>query len=189
MKSYISDSHLIEDYKRSDDISDIETLFLRYSHIVFLVCYKYLHHEEESKDAVMEVFQKLLVDCKKYDIVNFKAWLHTVTKNHCLMKLRKDGKLKLQYIPADEIDTIVVENDDFDNLIDVWETNAAMLLKNLNVEQKSCMELFYFKGKSYKEIAHINSMDVRQVKSHIQNGKRNLKNLLEKKMGGKYVCP
>lgn len=183
----ISDNLLIAEYKQSNNTLDMETLFLRYSHIVYLVSLKYLRHEEESKDAVMEIFQRLLTDCKKYEIRNFKSWLQTVTRNHCLMKLRKSRTFELQYLPSDEIDTIVVENEDFDNLIDIWDKNVTAFMESLNEHQRTCMELFYFKEKSYKEIANMNGMDVRQVKSHIQNGKRNLKSLIENKMRGQNV--
>jgi RNA polymerase sigma factor (sigma-70 family) len=190
IKADITDRQLIDDYRRTENASAIETLFLRYHHIVYLVCYKYLKNEEESKDAVMDIFHKLLIDCKKYNISNFRAWLYTVAKNHCLMKIRTDKRLNVQYIPSDEIDTLIMENDDFVNLrdggIDIpWD----VLLSSLSTEQKTCVELFYFKKKSYKEIAQINGMDIRQIKSHIQNGKRNLKNLLKKRTGGTYVFP
>ena len=48
-------------------------------------------------------------------------------------------------------------------------------LKTLNKEQKWCVELFYYKNKSYNEIIDITGYTANEVKSHIQNGKRNLK--------------
>jgi RNA polymerase sigma-70 factor (ECF subfamily) len=181
--AHISDSSLIDDYKRTENTSAIETLFLRYSHIIYLVCNKYLKDEEESKDSVMEIFQKLLVDCKQYDIINFRAWLHTVTKNHCLMKIRKANKLKIYLMPSEEIDSMAVENDNLVNLTGEENFDWDSILNSLCKEQKLCIELFYYDEKSYKEIAQINGMDIHQVKSHIQNGKRNLKNLLKKDRG------
>jgi RNA polymerase sigma factor (sigma-70 family) len=48
----------------------------------------------------------------------------------------------------------------------------------LSEEQKQCIELFYFKQKSYKEVADLTGYSVNEVKSYLQNGKRNLKGAL-----------
>jgi len=53
-------------------------------------------------------------------------------------------------------------------------------LEELSNEQKQCIELFYYKEKCYKEISEITKYDIKKVKSHMQNGKRNLKNCMEK---------
>lgn len=58
----------------------------------------------------------------------------------------------------------------------------AMCLEELNSEQQQCVTLFYLEKKSYQEIAEKTGYSLMQVKSHIQNGKRNLKILLEKKL-------
>ena len=55
-------------------------------------------------------------------------------------------------------------------------------MKELNPEQKQCVTLFYLQKKSYQEINEITGFSMLQVKSYIQNGKRNLKILIEKKM-------
>lgn len=45
----------------------------------------------------------------------------------------------------------------------------------LNPDQKYCIELFYLEKKTYNEIMDITGYNFMQVKSFIQNGKRNLK--------------
>jgi RNA polymerase sigma factor (sigma-70 family) len=173
-------SKVMDNSGQTGDVFDIESLFLRYSHLLYLVCNKYLKNEEESKDAVMEIFLKLLADNKNRSIANLPAWLHAVAKNHCLMKIRKANKTKVFYLPPDEIDAFDMENDDFVHHIGEEAVQLNELLVNLNKEQKTCVEMFYFQKKSYKEIARLNAMEVSEVKSHLQNGKRNLKRLLEK---------
>ena len=91
----LSDNELIIRYKKSDNNLLVGELYQRYSHLVYGVCLKYLKNEEESKDAVLQIFEKLLEDLKKHEIANFKSWLHSVARNHCLMFLRKQQtKLK-----------------------------------------------------------------------------------------------
>ena len=63
------------------------------------------------------------------------------------------------------------------------ETNLSKLEKcveHLTVEQKDCVKLFYMQQKCYKEIIQITGFNDNQVKSYIQNGKRNLKLCMER---------
>jgi RNA polymerase sigma-70 factor (ECF subfamily) len=55
-------------------------------------------------------------------------------------------------------------------------------LKELSHDQKVCIQLFYLEKLSYHEIETKTGYSFSQVKSHIQNGKRNLRIILEKKI-------
>ena len=48
-------------------------------------------------------------------------------------------------------------------------------MQNLNQEQRTCIQLFYLKEKCYEEVSAMTGYTMKQVKSYIQNGKRNLK--------------
>ena len=185
---HLDDLQLIAHYKEQRDLSVVGVLFKRYKHLVYGVCMKYLKDTDESQDAVMQIFEKLITDLKKHTISNFKAWLHTVTKNHCLMMLRKK-KLR-GYETADTGDTSleVVEMNLLWHPEEVEKENSLQLLEasipQLNEEQRTCVELFYLREKSYTEVAAITGYSMLQVKSYIQNGKRNLKLMMEKKHAG-----
>lgn len=166
------------------DAATVESWFLRYSHTIFLVCRKYLKDEEECRDAVMDIFHKLLAEAGKHRVSNVPAWLHAVTKNHCLARLRKASRLKMIFRPLLEKDAAVVENGDFLNLTGRELPDCETLLAGLDPEQRSCVELFYLKRKSYREIAALVGVPERQVKSRIQNGRRNLKIAAARCMGG-----
>ncbi len=140
---------------------------------------KYLKNEDDSKDAVMQIFEKLLIDLKKHDVQNFKSWLHTVAKNYSLMQLRK----KNPEIPLTE--NIVVEKEVFVHRDEAHQLEEQLTLmeeaiKHLKDEQKTCVELFYLKEKCYQEISEQTGFSMNEVKSFIQNGKRNLKIYMEK---------
>jgi RNA polymerase sigma factor (sigma-70 family) len=172
------DDEIIAEYKRSGDTELIGLLFEKYAAQVYGVCLKYLKDEDESKDAVGNIFEKLIQDLKKFEIRVFSAWLHTVTKNHCMMKLRKDKSESMGRMEdmkeASVIEMIsLYESDDH-----LPESRIVELEHALNVlaeEQRLCIELFYLKEKCYQEIAGITGYNMNQVKSFIQNGKRNLK--------------
>ena len=53
-------------------------------------------------------------------------------------------------------------------------------IEELKDEHKKCLTHFYLEKKSYEEVALMTGFDLNQVKSFIQNGKRNLKLILEK---------
>jgi RNA polymerase sigma-70 factor (ECF subfamily) len=55
-------------------------------------------------------------------------------------------------------------------------------IQELSEEQRQCVILFYLKKNSYQQISEKTGFNLMQVKSYIQNGKRNLKILLDKKM-------
>lgn len=148
---------------------------------MFLVCMKYLKDEEEAKDAVMEIFGNLLSGLKKHEIRSFKPWLHAVAKNHCLYHLRSlrhmqqaAGELKKDVLQDMESGYLLHLEDDEEHQLKELEDAILMLSR----EQRICIELFYLKKKPYREIVEITGTPYEQVKSHIQNGKRNLKILL-----------
>jgi len=148
---------------------------------------KYLKNEDRSKDAVMQIFEKLFTDLLKHKVENFKPWLHMVVRNHCLGLLRKDQSLKKNEITyKTEFDFMEIEDDEHlisENKHEKNITNLGNALKQLKTEQKECVELFYIQEKSYNEITDLTGYPIKKVKSYIQNGKRNLKLILEKMVG------
>ncbi len=184
--SKLTDNELVYRYKQTSDKSCVGELFSRYIRFVFLVCMKYFMDEEQARDASMHIFEKLFTDLKKHEVQNFKSWLYTVAKNHCLIEIRGEKhKLVMEeeikkdhknYMESGNFMYLVNEKDNEKKLKDLEE---AILL--LSKEQRICIELFYFKEKCYDEIAGITGYNYKQVKSYIQNAKRNLKNILTKK--------
>jgi RNA polymerase sigma-70 factor (ECF subfamily) len=175
----LSDTDLIFKFKESDDNAFVGELFQRYTHLIFGVCYKYLHHAEDSRDASVEIFEHLLIKLKDHEVTNFKSWLYSVAKNHCLMKLRKG---KNNVVLKDDFGEFVEWKQDL-HLNDVQEKEEQLnglekAISRLNEDQKMCIEMFYLQEKSYQEIMKETGFTFKQVKSFVQNGKRNLKVML-----------
>ena len=151
--------------------------------LLFGVCMKYLKNEDEAKDAVQQVFLKAITELHKYKVAYFKSWIYMVAKNHCLMKLRdRQGKSAIaitEYmtLPADDATDRQLHVDK-DQLLD----NMSEALGELSEDQKRCVTLFYLEKCSYHEISSQTGFTLMQVKSHIQNGKRNLKIALDQKI-------
>jgi len=148
---------------------------------------KYLRNETEAQDAVMNIFEKLFHDLLQHEIVNFRSWLHSVCRNHCLMQLRKPDLSISLSDDDDENESLFMKIDSIlhqeytgnDNEEKLQELETA--IQDLKDQQKKCIELFYLKRKSYEEIATLTGYTNHEVKSHIQNGKRNLKIALMEK--------
>lgn len=179
------DLDLIRNF-RDGDKACLGELFRRYLPQAFGVALKYLRDPMESEDAVMQVFEKLHKDLLLHDIHNFKSWLHTVVRNHCLMELRK--KKGLFAVPLDQAETKTsfVESAPYGHPNEGEEKEKRLLemeegILHLNTEQRTCIDLFYIKEMSYKDISAKTGFTLLQIKSHIQNGKRNLKIYLDKK--------
>lgn len=174
----LSDEELIHRYSHRKDPIAINLLFERYGHLVLGVCLKYLKDGEGAKDATQQIFIKLLDDLPRFQIERFKPWLLQVTRNFCLMQLRKE----IPVINSEFITNMDVESDeDWHRKIEeehLYE-NLELALTQLNAEQRRCIEMFYLKKMSYAAIAAETRYSIGEVKSHLQNGKRNLKIKLE----------
>lgn len=178
-----SDEELLERFTLSGDLEELGELYSRYMHLVYGVCLKYLNNREESMDAVMHIFEKLILEIPKQRIENFKSWLHVVTKNYCLMQLRsekaKDEKMQ-EWINST---VIFMENEPVLHPVDeeAPETDKRLMdcIERLKDEQKQSIMQFYFGDKCYAEIAREMGSDEKKVKSLLQNAKRNLKICLE----------
>lgn len=175
------DAQLIRIYKQSGKLEDLATLYQRYMNLVYGVCLRYFD-EEASKDAVMQIFEELIVKLQHHEVQNFKSWLHVLTRNHCLMKLRAMKNKESREVSLDGLP--VMENEQFTHHEGgtALETNLQEMekcMETLPEEQKRSVDLFYLKEKSYKEVADLTGYEMKKVKSYIQNGKRNLKNCME----------
>jgi RNA polymerase sigma-70 factor (ECF subfamily) len=179
---HISDGDLLNRFYQSKDNAWIGILLQRYTLLLLGVCMKYLKNEEEAKDAVQQVFLKAIGELEKYKVDYFKSWIYMIARNHCLMQLRnKHEKIKSvedDWQLKDESATGYETAVEKEQLISAIESS----LGELNKEQKTCVTLFYLNKKTYQQISAETGFSLMQVKSFIQNGKRNLKILVEKKM-------
>lgn len=176
----LTDKELVASYKQSGDLDVLGGLYQRYMELVYGVCLKYFKEPETAKDAVMQIFEELVSKLKKHEVENFKGWLHQLAKNHCLMQLRTPKNLKTV-----EFKTELVQTEENVHLNGVFEKEENLkkldyCLGTLTDEQKKAVSLFYLEGKCYNEIAEITGQDWNQVRSFIQNGRRNLKLCMEK---------
>jgi len=174
----MSDNELIAQYKKSHHKQFVGELYKRYAHLVLGMCIHYFNDKDTAKDIVLQIFEKLFDELKKREVESFKAWLTFVVRNHCISEIRKiqvQQNREAEYKIALQTEALHPEDDEkTEKQIRHLET----ALNELNPFQKKCIELFYYKNMSYAQIVEITGYSVNEVKSYIQNGKRNLKLIL-----------
>ena len=182
----IPDARLLDDFRMSQKHKYVEELFNRYAHLIFGVAMKYLKNEDDAKDAAMLIFEALPDKIAKHEITNFKNWLYSVVKNQCLMMLRQSSRqlklkknLSINQSGIMELTTGFHLHEKVELEYRIEKLNEA--LRFLKEEQRTCVEMMYLEQKSYVEISEETGYSMKKVKSYIQNGKRNLKLMLEKK--------
>jgi RNA polymerase sigma-70 factor (ECF subfamily) len=178
--SALTDAELVTLYKKSGDLQTLAELYQRYMDLIYGVCLKYFKDSEKAKDAVMQVFEELIGKLKKHEVDNFKGWLYQLAKNHCLMQLRTPKNLKTIELPES-----IMQSDSDVHLNGVLEKEENFkkleyCLTTLSEEQREAVRLFYIEGKCYNEIVQLMGQEWNQVRSFIQNGRRNLKLCMEK---------
>lgn len=180
----ISDPDLIRKYQESNDAQCISDLYQRYLELVYGVCLKYLGDGEVSKDATMEIYEVLLAKLKDLTVENFKSWLYVVVKNHCLQIIRKQ-KYHTIRLSQEEImhSAELLHHDKEFDIVDPHQDLNGCIEKLPEAQRKSIL-WFYYEKKSYEEIALIMEVSKDQVRSNIQNGRRNLKNCMKGKDNG-----
>lgn len=181
----MTDADLLEHFSQNGDNAWLGILLERYTLLLLGVCMKYLKNEEEAKDGVQYVFLKAITELQKYKVEYFKSWIYMVAKNYCLMKLRnRQGKYTADI--TDKVEAMVL-HDQHEEQWQYLEKERTLefmniALNELSEEQKRCVTLFYLQRKSYQDIADATGFPLIKVKSYIQNGKRNLKISLDKKL-------
>jgi len=182
-KERYTDEELVAKYISSNDLHYFTDLFMRYDHLILGVCLKYLENMEDAKDAVMNIFEKVQKEIYKHEVNNFRGWIYVVSRNHCLMKLRTENKnveipfedFVIGNMESEQIWHPLFEDESSDNV-----QSLVNCMEELSKDQLECIRGFYFEKLSYQELAQKFGFSLKKIKSHIQNGKRNLKNCIEK---------
>lgn len=180
-KKEVSDADLLARFQNSGGTEDLLPLYERHAELIYALCLRYLSSPQRAEDAGMEIWAVLMDKLPKHEIGNFKSWLQTTVRNHCLMQLRREKRDPLQ-----QTDGAFMQSDRLLHLKDEpghqnEDTRPLYhCIKQLKEEQRRCVQLFYLKeGESYQSISAELNLSVGRVRSHLQNGRRNLKICLE----------
>lgn len=178
--NHISEQELLRRFYQDRDKEWLGILLQRYTLLLLGVCMKYLKNEEAARDAVQQIFLKAITELEKYEVEFIKSWLYMIAKNHCLMQFRDKNRQMV------ELSEQMVEVEDQEDALSIREKDQLLdwmheSIKNLNPEQQQCVTLFYLEKRSYQEVSELTGYSILQVKSSIQNGKRNLRLMIQRR--------
>lgn len=178
---HLTDEELLARYRQRGGNRVLNALIDRYLHIVYGAALQYLKNQADAEDATMEIMGSLGPKLRKYDIQNFSSWLYAVVNNHCYKTVKKRAASRTEDIDENnepgfmefmQHNALLEREAQFDKLSDA--------IDELNPEQRLCITAFYLQQKTYKQIASELGYTENQVKSYIQNGKRNLRTQIAK---------
>jgi len=168
----------IQRYFESGDTQYLGRLYERYKQRIFLQCMKMVRNVEEAKDLTSDAFVKAFDHINDFKLGSpFFPWLSRIAVNLCLDYLRRRSRYKFEQI-SDQHAVMDVQN----GSAKTQGFKAFRILKaiqKLKTPQRRCFCLFYINDLSYKEIAELTGYSYNQVRSHIQNGRRRFKILME----------
>ncbi len=176
----LADDELLARFRSTGDSAWLGALYSRYMEMVFGVCLKIFKDRERAVDAVMAIFEELLTKAKNHEVASFRGWLYVLSRNHCLMELRKTSRHRTDSLPPDAMARFDGPDPEHDFDLPGSKTALQRCLERLAGHQRAAVEAFYFEEKSYKEISDATGNDLGTVRSHIQNGRRNLRLCMEK---------
>ncbi len=182
-KSPSSDAELLAQFQVNRELAPLTELFSRYTSLVYGVCLKYLKDREEARDMVMQVFEKLIQVLPDQQVTYFRGWLYVATRNQCLMALRVKKSHGARELDASVMEIVHLLHPEEEPEMESNLTKLEKCIETLATDQKSCVRLFFLEENSYAQVAEKTGFNLNQVKSYIQNGKRNLKNCMEENAG------
>ncbi|MEN9640258.1 MAG: hypothetical protein RLZZ262_2127 [Bacteroidota bacterium] len=178
--SKMTDNELLLRYRQDGAPQWVGELYVRYSHLVFGVCLKYLRDKHKSQDATIAIFEKLMTDLRQREVATFQHWLYTVTKNHCMQIFRNESR---ELTRVDEIGEETDQTREEEWIaMQLREEGLRALeraIERLNIPQRTCVQMFYLQQKSYKQISTTTGYTEGEIKSYLQNGRRNLKSMMQ----------
>ena len=183
------DHRLLQAWQEGGKQAAFDLLYERYVHLVYGICRKYIDDADTCRDISMQVFQTLSDLPAEQHIQSFPSWLFTTARNRCISYLRRPANrvvLEPEEKYFEKSADGFMENEGLTRLLNKEHPHLLDLipdaLEQLEADQRQCLRLFFYEDLSYKDISQRTGFTLKQVKSYLQNGKRNLGILLKRQV-------
>lgn len=169
---------------RKGDKSAYTELVRAHSARVFAICLGLLGNRGDAEDAAQQVFLKGYTEIRRFrDPEKFSAWIGSIARNWCLdvLRRRRRGQQALAERAAEQEAAGQEEQREYPEL------EAA--LAQLPEEDRLCLMLYYFDGRSAKSVAETFDISESAVHVRMSRARRKLRQLLggERTDNGKQV--
>ncbi len=168
-----SDAELVESYRATGDNRHFEALYRSVRRRVFGLCLRILRNADNAQDATHEAFVRAYQDFPTLQGTNFSAWVSSIAANLCLNRIRDEtrrARLLEHGFPRED-----GRNAETAAIAAEQAGIAREVLRSLNPEQRKVLALRYVDEFSYQEIENITGYGAGQVRSYLQNGRRNFR--------------
>ncbi|CAM2793078.1 Sigma-24 [Weeksella virosa] len=151
-------------------------LYEKYDARFFGVCKRYFSNIHQAEDALVKGFLRVFQNLESYRFQgSFEGWMHRIFVNECLMELRKNKAIMVDYDQSIEAKTLIAtENTSLE------EQDIMQTLFLLPEGCRLVFTLFVLEGYKHKEIAQILEISEGTSKSQLNLAKTKLKELLSK---------
>ncbi|WP_119078974.1 RNA polymerase sigma factor [Chitinophaga alhagiae] len=155
-------------------------LYDHYSPALYGVVLKVLNDETAASDVLQEVFLKIWRSMDKYDTEKGRlfTWMLNIARNTAIDALRsKAHKLdqKIQELSND----VYAHTSQLTVHPSVDHLGLAKVIEKLNKEQRTIIDLAYYKGCTQEEIARVLDIPLGTVKTRMRNAIIQLRNILK----------
>jgi RNA polymerase sigma-70 factor (ECF subfamily) len=164
----LADEVLAERFQTTGEMMYFEEIWRRYSKVVYAKCLWFLRDASAAEDVTADVFVKVIASLRaQYRPYHFAGWLFTVGRHECINHVKQAAE-RLRGGNTDDLH-LVAPGD---------PTRAAdieSVLSRLSAPQRIAIKLFCANRYSYEEIAALEGWTLKEVKAHLQNGRRRFK--------------
>jgi len=174
---------LLKRVAQGDRVS-FETLYDRFSGVLFSTAYRVLNNQEAAEDVLQDVFVQIWEKAPLYDSTRGKpmTWAATLTRNKAIDRLRSTVRRnRLQ----DDVEREAETFEQFDDrssfeAMAAGETNQIVrdAIQTLSKDQREAIELAFFSSLTQTEIAERLNEPLGTIKARIRRGMMKLRDLL-----------
>ncbi|CAN5489242.1 sigma-70 family RNA polymerase sigma factor [soil metagenome] len=173
-----TDNELFARIQNHDDAQAFRVLYGRYKRRIFAYCLQIVKDEESAKDAFQTTFAAVYEQRMSYTPGTFSSWLFTIAKRTAMRVWtdRRATRLPVGEVPID-IEELIDEHDATE--VDVYLLEALRkAINRLGPDYKEAVELRYFQGLAFEEIAQTLGISLSLAKVRVTRAKQMLQRLM-----------
>jgi RNA polymerase sigma-70 factor (ECF subfamily) len=174
-----SDAQLVTAIARYSEVALAEA-YRRHGGAVFGLAKRVLHSAPEAEDVTQEVFLRLWNQPERFDPArgSLRSFLLAQTHGRAVDAVRSSSSRRLR----EARDAMRQARSAYDMQHEAWDLALAdhvtTAMGELPDEERRAIELAYFDGRTYREVARLLDQPEGTIKSRIRNGMRRMRTKL-----------
>ena len=179
----LPDGDVIRLYLQTQRSDYFSVLYQRYASKVFGKCISILKDYDEAKDAVQDIFVKIMTNLGNFgERAQFSTWIYSITYNYCIDVIRKKKKEKTLFTDDIERAPDVAEEDVPDEfLMEMEVKHLKAVLEDLPTGDRMILLMKYQDDMSIRDISEILNKTESAIKMKIKRAKHKAQELFYKK--------